>query len=89
MIVAAKRTRPVRFLRSSDYRGHWNYYQYLAARYKARDSTNMLENSIHTRLKALQRRAHAGVIVKFNLPATQPAYDAPAMAFCKFTHVVF
>ena len=41
-MIAAKRTRPVRFLRSSDYRGHWNYYQYLAARYKARDSTEML-----------------------------------------------
>ena len=32
---------------------------------------------------------HAGIIVKFDLPATQPAYDAPAMAFCKFAHLVF
>ena len=39
--------------------------------------------------KALQRRAHAGIIVKFDLPATEAAYDAPAMAFCKFTHLVF
>lgn len=39
--------------------------------------------------KELQRRAHAGIIVKFDLAATQSAYDAPAMAFCKFTHVIF
>ncbi|HJY54644.1 MAG TPA: hypothetical protein VKD89_11520 [Candidatus Udaeobacter sp.] len=32
--------------------------------------------------------AHAGVIVKFDLPAAKAAYDAPATAFCKLTDFV-